>query len=178
MMVPTLVAVESVLRSRLARPFPLTLRHSDLPHHAGQVSLPGGAIDPGEGPDAAALREADEELGISTTDVRVLGALSTLWVVVSNFVVHPFVGIADRAPDFRVDPREVDALLEVPLAHLRDASRLAWTRRERDGVVVDYPCFDVAGHHVWGATAMMLGEFACLFEPGHGPPRRQGQRQA
>ncbi len=152
--------------------FPLTVRHAGLPQHPGQVSLPGGAIDPGESAEAAALREIREELGVSSDDVRILGALSTLWVLVSNFVVHPFVGWIDRRPAFELDPREVDALVEVPLSAIRDPTRLHWTRRERDGHLIDYPYFDLAGHHVWGATAMILGDLACLFDPHHAPPGR------
>jgi 8-oxo-dGTP pyrophosphatase MutT (NUDIX family) len=151
---------------------PLTVRHSALPHHAGQVSLPGGAIDPGESAEAAALRELREELGVPPAVVRLLGPLSTLWVLVSNFVVHPFIGLTDRRPAFDVDPREVDALVEPPLSAICDPTRLGWTRRERGGHVIDYPYFDLSGHHVWGATGMILGELACLFDRDHAPPGR------
>ena len=149
---------------------PLTVRHRGLPQHAGQVSLPGGAIDPGESADAAALREAEEEIGIRADRVRIVGALSTLWVAVSNFVVHPYVAVADERPEFLLHPEEVEALLEVPLDHLQDVGRLRWMTRERSGHPVRFPYFDVGGHVVWGATAMILGEFACLFDEGHGPP--------
>jgi 8-oxo-dGTP pyrophosphatase MutT (NUDIX family) len=149
---------------------PLTLRRDDLPHHPGQVSLPGGAVDPGEPPIRAALREAHEEIGVAPDDVRILGSLSTLNVIVSNFVVRPFVGVASHRPDFRLAPEEVAALVEVPLEEVRDAGRLGWSRRVRDGFLVTYPHFDLAGHHVWGATAMILGEFASLFDPEFAPP--------
>lgn len=149
---------------------PLTVRHRGLPQHAGQVSLPGGAIDPGESPGAAALREAEEEIGVRADRVRLLGPLSTLWVAVSNFVVHPYVGIVDDRPEFLLHPEEVEALVEVPLDHLRDPARLRWATRERQGHPVRYPYYDVGGHVVWGATAMILGEFACLFDEGHRPP--------
>src|SRR5687768_9984333 len=66
--------------------FPLTVRHHDLPHHPGQVSLPGGKLDPGEDGRAAALREAWEEIGVPSDDVRIVGSLSTVWIAVSNFV--------------------------------------------------------------------------------------------
>lgn len=148
----------------------LTVRHARLPHHAGQISLPGGGLDPGESADAAALREAEEEIGIPRDRIRLLGPLSTLWVAVSNFVVHPFVGVAYQPPEFQVHPDEVEALLAVPLSELRDPARLKWTTAERFGRQVRYPYFDLAGHMVWGATAMVLGEFACLFDPSHGPP--------
>lgn len=148
---------------------PLTVRHSDLPHHPGQISLPGGRIDPGESAEQAALREADEEIGVTPAGVRVLGPLSTLWVIVSNFVVQPLVGVVDARPDFRLATGEVEALVELPLSDLRDLTRVAWASRTRGDLLVDYPYFDVAGHHVWGATAMILGEFAALFAPDFGP---------
>ena len=149
---------------------PLTVRHRGLPQHAGQVSLPGGAIDAGESAEAAALREAEEEIGIRADRVRIVGALSTLWVAVSNYIVYPYVGVTDERPEFLLHPEEVEALLEVPLDHLRDPTRLRWMTRERQGHPVRYPYYDVGGHVVWGATAMILGEFACLFDEGHRPP--------
>jgi 8-oxo-dGTP pyrophosphatase MutT (NUDIX family) len=151
---------------------PLTVRRDDLPHHPGQVSLPGGGLDPGEPADQAALRETYEEIGVAPDSVRIIGALSTLWVVVSGFVVTPFVALADARPSFTLAPREVAALIEAPLSQLRDPARLGWQKvRVREGMLIDYPYFDLAGHRVWGATAMMLGEFACLFNPDHCPPR-------
>lgn len=148
---------------------PLTVRHADLPHHPGQISLPGGCVDADETPAHAALREAREEIGVDTTRVRVAGGLSPLWVIVSNFVVHPFVAVADERPALRAAAREVEEILEVPLDDLRDRARLKWTRGTQP---VHYPYFDVAGREVWGATAMMLGELMALFadEFGPGPP--------
>jgi 8-oxo-dGTP pyrophosphatase MutT (NUDIX family) len=148
---------------------PLTVRHAHLPHHPGQVSLPGGALDPGERADAAALREAHEEIGVPGEDIRLIGALSSLWIGVSQFLVHPYVAVTDDTPGFRAHPGEVATLFDVTVAALRDPHHLRWTRRERDGLAVAYPYFDIRSHVVWGATAMILGEFACLFEPGFGP---------
>ena len=149
---------------------PLTVRRDDLPHHGGQISLPGGRVDPGEAPDEAALREAEEEIGVDRRHVRLIGRMSSLWVVVSNHVVQPFVGVATERPDFRADPREVAALLEVPVEAIRDSARLGWSRHSREGILVTYPHFEFDGHHVWGATAMMLGEFGALFTPEFQPP--------
>jgi 8-oxo-dGTP pyrophosphatase MutT (NUDIX family) len=150
----------------------LTVRRDDLPRHPGQVSLPGGGLDPGETHHETALREAEEEIGLSPRDVRVIGRLSSLWVIVSGFVVFPFVGIVDTRPDFQPEAREVKQLLEVPVAHVLDRGRLNWERRTRDNVVVRYACFDLGGHKVWGATGMILSEFAALFDPDFtpGPP--------
>jgi len=138
--------------------FPLTMRRHDLPHHPGQISLPGGRLDPGERPADAALREAHEEIGVDPSAVRLIGALSPLWVIVSNFVVQPFIGVIDHRPDFRASPREVSALIETPIAWLRDPARVGMDQRMRSGVAVTFPYFDFGGHHIWGATAMMLSE--------------------
>ena len=143
----------------------LTVRRHDLPHHPGQVRrCSGGGLDPGETHHDTALREAEEEIGVSPADVRVVGRLSSLWVIVSGFVVFPLVGIADARPDFRPEPREVAELLEVPVAHVLDRRRLGWERVTRDHVLVRYAYFDLGGHKVWGATGMILSEFAALFD--------------
>jgi len=145
---------------------PLTVRHGDLPHHPGQISLPGGRVDPNETAERAALRETHEEIGVHPDHVRILGPLSTLWIIVSNHLLEPFVGIMPMRPDFELAPGEVEALVEVPLADIRDLTRVKSERRVRDGIDVTYPFFDLGGHKVWGATAMVLGEFAALFEEG------------
>ena len=143
---------------------PLTVRRDDLPHHAGQISLPGGRIDAGERPEDAALREAHEEIGLAPADVEILGALSSLWVVVSNHVVRPYVGLARRRPDFRLAEGEVARLLEAPLVALRDPRNMAWTERVRDGHIARYPYVDLNGYQIWGATAMILSELSALID--------------
>jgi 8-oxo-dGTP pyrophosphatase MutT (NUDIX family) len=142
---------------------PLTVRASTLARHAGQISLPGGATDPGETLAQAALREASEEIGIDPDSVRVLGELTPVHVLVSGFTLHPVVGLTDVRPPFQAAPGEVDEILEVRLEDLRDASRIRTGTHVREGVAIEYPYFDLSGHRVWGATAMVLGEFITLF---------------
>jgi 8-oxo-dGTP pyrophosphatase MutT (NUDIX family) len=142
---------------------PLTIRAQGLTRHAGQISLPGGATDPGETLADTALREASEEIGVDPSTVRILGELTPVHVIVSGFTVHPVVGVTDRAPDFIAAAGEVEEILEVSLDDLRDASRIGRDIRIREGVAVEYPYFDLLGHQVWGATAMILGEFICLL---------------
>lgn len=142
---------------------PLTVRASGLARHAGQISLPGGATDEGETLAQTALREASEEIGVDPATVRILGELTPVHVIVSGFTLHPVVGVTDRRPDFQAAPHEVDEILEVSLDDLRDASRIRVGTRMREGMAVEYPYFDLLGHQVWGATAMVLGEFVCVL---------------
>jgi 8-oxo-dGTP pyrophosphatase MutT (NUDIX family) len=141
----------------------LTVRASGLRRHAGQISLPGGATDPGETLAQAALREAHEEVGVDPATVRVLGELTPVHVLVSGFTLHPIVGLTHQRPSFVPAAHEVDAIVEVSIADLQDASHIRRGSRTREGVAIEYPYFDLKGHQVWGATAMVLGEFICLL---------------
>ena len=143
----------------------LTVRASGLSRHAGQVSLPGGATDPGETLAQAALREAHEEIGVDPASVRVLGELTPVHVLVSGFTLHPIVGITYERPSFAPAAHEVEEVIEVWVEDLQDASRIRQGTRTREGVAIEYPYFDLMGHQVWGATAMVLGEFICLLQP-------------
>lgn len=153
-----------------ARPTPhilLTVRAAGLRKHTGQVSLPGGAVDPGESFEAAALREASEEVGCGPSAVRVLGRLTSLQILVSGFLLHPIVGIVDERPDFRRAEWEVARILEVPIKHLQNEAivkRQKQTRKFADATIeVDVPYFEIEGEKVWGATAMVLAEFLALI---------------
>jgi 8-oxo-dGTP pyrophosphatase MutT (NUDIX family) len=147
---------------------PLTLRGSSLRHHTGQVSLPGGRLDDGESPEAAALREAYEEIGVAPAAVTVLGRLTPLPIPVSGHLLHPVVGVAASRPAFSLHAHEVEELIEVPLAHLRRADAVRWEVRERSRAplgTMDVPGFDVGGNvRVWGATAMVLAEFLAVLD--------------
>ena len=143
---------------------PLTVRASGLRRHPGQISLPGGATDPGETLAQAALREAHEEIGVDPARVRVLGELTPVYVLVSGFTLHPIVGVTDERPSFAPAAHEVQEVLEVSIEDLQDASRIRQGTRTREGIAIEYPYFDLLGHQVWGATAMILGEFICLLQ--------------
>jgi 8-oxo-dGTP pyrophosphatase MutT (NUDIX family) len=145
---------------------PLTVRGSQLRHHTGQVSLPGGRIDPGESVEAAALREAQEEIGVNPSDVELLGRLTPLAIDVSGHLLHPVVGRTSERPRFQVAAWEVERLIEVRVANLLQPDNLKWERRQRSRPpreIMDAPYFEVEGAHVWGATAMVLAEFLALL---------------
>jgi 8-oxo-dGTP pyrophosphatase MutT (NUDIX family) len=147
----------------------LTVRADLLARHGGQVSLPGGVVEPGETIAQAAVREATEEVAVNPAEVRIVGALTPLHIPVSGFTLHPVVAVADRRPEFRHRPEEVARLLEVPLDDLVNGSRLRVGRRARDGVDYDIPYFDAHGEQVWGATAMVLSEFLSLLDAAPNP---------
>lgn len=143
----------------------LTVRRDHLPDHAGQIAFPGGQHEGDETLRQTALREAYEEVNLPPGEVNVLGALTPLYIPPSNFCVHPFVGATPHEPDLRPTDAEVGTILRVPLPHLLDPSttvRETWTLHGRP---VEVPFFRIGKHKVWGATAMMLGEFlACCTE--------------
>jgi 8-oxo-dGTP pyrophosphatase MutT (NUDIX family) len=143
----------------------LTVRTSNLDHHSGQVSLPGGGWEEGDASlQETALREAQEEIGIATDELELLGSLTPIYVPPSNNIVHPFVAYAPLRPVFHPDPKEVAELLEVPLHLLLDPA----TRREEDwtwrGAPLHVPFYAVGEHKVWGATAIVLAEFVVLVK--------------
>jgi 8-oxo-dGTP pyrophosphatase MutT (NUDIX family) len=146
----------------------LTRRSSNLRSHTGEVSFPGGRLEDGEAPVAAALREAGEEIGVDPAQVEILGQLSPLSTYSSRATITPFVGVLPARPKLTANPAEVERAFDVSLAELVS-----------DGVyheeVWDLPgvgwremnFFELVGDTVWGATARMLVELlAMLFETG------------
>ena len=140
----------------------LTVRSETLGRHSGQVSLPGGVTDPGETFEQAALREAHEEIGLTTTSVRILGALTPIDIP-SGFRLHPIVGAVRARPVLTPADDEVARVLEVPLAELLEPSRRILATRMREGQEVVVPAFAVDGVEIWGATAMVLAELLAFL---------------
>jgi 8-oxo-dGTP pyrophosphatase MutT (NUDIX family) len=141
----------------------LTVRADTLERHGGQVSLPGGVVDPGETFEQAALREAHEEVALPLDGARVLGALTPLDIPVSGFRLHPIVAVRAARPALRPADGEVARILEPALDELLDADCVRATERMRDGRTLMIPAFHVRDHEIWGATAMVLAEFLTLL---------------
>jgi 8-oxo-dGTP pyrophosphatase MutT (NUDIX family) len=137
---------------------PLTQRPDTL-RHGGQISLPGGALEPGESTSAAAERELFEELGIGGT-IELLGQLSDSYVYVSNFLVTPWLAITTQTPVWQPHTDEVARVVELPLDVLLDENSICTTTIQRGPVVFDAPGYRCGDDCIWGATAIILGELA------------------
>jgi 8-oxo-dGTP pyrophosphatase MutT (NUDIX family) len=143
---------------------PLTLRPAELSNHAGQVSLPGGAVEPGETVWEAAAREFHEELGGEGHEIDRLGRLSPIYVSASNYIIHPSVCVSCKRPDLVPNPGEVAELLEIPLSHLLDPANFGYFQRESGGQAFRIPHFRWHSHRIWGATCMILGELVTVLQ--------------
>jgi 8-oxo-dGTP pyrophosphatase MutT (NUDIX family) len=140
--------------------FPLIQRPEYVGAHSGQVSLPGGKAEKDEDAIATALREGEEEIGISPSEVKVIGTLSEFFVIPSNFLVTPVVGYVDSIPNLIPDPVEVDKILFGNIPDLIQSNAIRRKEILAAGrFAMDAPYFDIEGQVVWGATAMMLNEF-------------------
>lgn len=145
--------------------FPLIVRPKYEGVHSGQVAFPGGKKDP-EDVDFidTALRETLEEVGVEVSRAQVLGELSKLYIPPSNFLVYPVVAAIPHEPVFVPSPREVDRMLTVDLMSMlgdakREVKQVMWKGKE-----VQLPYYNIEGNTVWGATAMILGEFMTIIE--------------
>ncbi len=144
---------------------PLILRPQYDGVHAGQMAFPGGRMERiDENLTRTALREAQEEVGIRVSDVKVLGLLTELFIPPSNFYVQPIVGVLPYRPDFYPDPREVEAVVEVDLTTLLDKTIVGDSQLDVRDTTVDAPFYQIQGYRVWGATAMMISELLMVLE--------------
>ncbi len=135
----------------------LTERRADLRRHAGEISFPGGRAEQGEELTETALREAEEEIGLDRAAVEVIGALQPISTVVTGYRVLPIVGLIPPALEHRLQPAEVERVIELRLSELREG--YAMRRLIRRGVPFRTPTFVVGEDLIWGATARMLQVF-------------------
>jgi 8-oxo-dGTP pyrophosphatase MutT (NUDIX family) len=143
-----------------------TQRTATVATHRGQISLPGGAYEARDGTLVqTALRETFEEVGIKPEAVEVLAELEPEYVAVSGFLVTPVIGRLAHPPTFRPDPREVERVIEVPVATLLDPASVRI--EDRGTYVRQSPVYQYGEHEIWGATARMLNRI--LAHPHHLP---------
>lgn len=137
----------------------LTRRSAELKHHAGQVSFPGGRMEPGDVDIAAtALRETHEEVGIAAEFVSIIGYLAPM-PTITGYAVTPVVGLVDEAAEIVCDRTEVECTFEVPLVFLLDPANRRSVARELHGRSIPMVEFHYGGERIWGATAFIITQF-------------------
>ncbi len=148
-----------------------TVRKGDLQDHAGQISFPGGSMDPGDGSLLeTALREAEEEINLSRDLVEIVGELEEMYIPPSNFRVSPFVGLLPPGAEMVIAPDEVEEIFTVSLKELLAPETFRKALWRRDGRDYEVPVFAVGGsrREIWGATAAMTAALlARLGWEGH-----------
>lgn len=132
--------------------------------HSGQIAFPGGKKDDtDDNLFETAVREAFEEIGLDRNQINLIGTLSTLYIPVSRYVVHPFLSYGLQQPDFKINSDEVQEVITLPLKDLSDLdNRSTQSIKTFDGILRDVPCFTIKNITIWGATAMMVSEIVEL----------------
>ena len=164
-------AVLLVLYDRAERPHLLLTKRTDtVPSHPGQISLPGGVAEPGDGSlERTALRETEEEVGLRSSRLRVVAELDDVATMVSGFIVRPFVAVADGPVAPMPSDREVARILEVPLIELLRADDALPAGPAP--LALRYP---LDGEDVWGATARILRGFCRALRDALEAPAHRG----
>lgn len=144
----------------------LILRNTYKGVHSAQVGFPGGKYEDADTDlMITALRETEEEIGVSQDDITVLKKMSPLYIPPSNFMVHPFIAVSKSALTFKKQDEEVEAIIEVKLRDFIHEANVITARVPTSfNVEVDVPAFKLNNHVVWGATAMMLSEVKDLLK--------------
>ncbi|TAM61953.1 CoA pyrophosphatase [bacterium] len=139
---------------------PFTRRSYQLRLHPGEISLPGGKWEPGDGValEQTALRELEEELGVAPQRVQVLGRLPDVSTVVTDFAIAPFVGYLAQRQLWRCSDGEIDAVIEVPLAEILRAGAVRYSTVVVRGTERNVIALDYGAHRIWGATGRILKE--------------------
>jgi 8-oxo-dGTP pyrophosphatase MutT (NUDIX family) len=133
----------------------LTRRRAEMRRHAGEISFPGGRHDPQDAHlSDTALREAEEEIGLPRSQVKLLGELPPTSTFATGYLIHPFIGLIPAGQLWRLSPREVDAVIELPVQRLRESRTR--TRLERRGFTFETDAYVVDEHLIWGATARII----------------------
>lgn len=135
--------------------------------HSGQMSFPGGKVEPSDTDfTETALREAQEEVGVNPRNLQLLGSLSELYIPPSNFLVYPTVAFCDSDVCFVPQVEEVEEIVEIPVSFFMDAANVKMNAEITlyDGMRIKAPAYVYESHIIWGATAIMLSEFTYLME--------------
>ncbi len=128
--------------------------------HSNQISFPGGKFEKGDKDLIdTALRETQEEIGVSAKDIRIIGKLTPLFIPVSNIEVYPVVGCISYKPEFKPDKTEVKSIIETQLDYLLRPDIVKKKTTVIQNTNIQIPYFNFNGRHIWGATAMILNEF-------------------
>jgi 8-oxo-dGTP pyrophosphatase MutT (NUDIX family) len=144
-----------------------TKRSETVGSHRGQISFPGGVVDPGDASHLeAALRECEEEIGLPRKLVEPLGALDDTETVATNFVITPWVGVIREPVTWRPDGAEIVRVIEVPFASIAGPKGLRAEQWERDGVRRPVYRFDYGGDTIWGATARIVKHYLDVVAGG------------
>jgi 8-oxo-dGTP pyrophosphatase MutT (NUDIX family) len=150
-----------------------TKRTNNLEHHKGQISFPGGSVDEEDNSVRdTALREAREEIGLLKEDVEILGRIDDTMTVVSDFIVHPFVGLIPYPYDFTINTDEVARLIKVPLKAFHPENSGKGASFEFEDKTYRTPTYEYDGDVIWGATARIMEIFVNII--GHKLPLREG----
>lgn len=134
--------------------------------HGGQISFPGGGLDEADNSHLdCALRETKEEIGVPVEKIHIVGALTPLFVFASDNMVYPYVGYYTGKPDFLIDPSEVASIINIPLTYMERPDIVSLTTLSmKSQQLREVPYYDINGHVLWGATAMMMAEFLVLWK--------------